>query len=77
VEVGPGEEERALAVLAVHGPGARRDGAVLRAPLADEATVPAVVAALVRAGLAVHGASRRRPSLEEVYFALAGREAPR
>jgi ABC-2 type transport system ATP-binding protein len=70
-----GDLERAAAVVAavVHGPVTR--GAVTAAPgqltflASDEAVVPAVVAALVRADVPVRAVEPQVPTVEQLYFA--------
>jgi len=73
---GPLGEDAAVAVLAlpgVSGVAPIPEGAMVR--VADREVLPAVVCALVEAGVSVYGADARPPSLEDVYFAVEERIA--
>ncbi len=72
----PGDQDAVDAALG-HVPAVREirvDGSRISARADDGATaVPAVLAALDHAGIAVHGVTAARPSLDDVYLRHAGR----
>ncbi len=74
VEVAPGSVSSALKVLD-SSPGvaiASREGGTLRLVGAERETIPALVAALVAAGVRIYQVTPEDPSLADVYFALLG-----
>ncbi len=75
VEVGDAADAaRAADLLAYVTGGVTRDGAVLRARVADGATaVPRALVVLQQAGIAVSAVTFSRPSLDDVYLRYAGR----
>ena len=75
VEVGDAADAaRAADLLAYVTGDVTRDGAVLRARVADGATaVPRALAVLQQAGVAVSAVTFSRPSLDDVYLRYAGR----
>jgi ABC-2 type transport system ATP-binding protein len=73
LEVGPGDEEKALRLLA-EAPGVsagREEGAIVAAVMGRE-IIPGLVASLASAGVRIYRVAPQEASLEDIYFALHG-----
>jgi ABC-2 type transport system ATP-binding protein len=72
IDVGQGDAERAVAIVAKVGSGAtaHAEGETLSIEGIGHARLPQLIAELVRAGVSIYRVSPADPSLEDVYFSL-------